>query len=101
MCTKFASAAAAAMLLSMFSFSAQALPAAPAPSGYGTPDVTLVEGGCGLGRHRGPLGGCVRNGGEIVVAPGLPLVTPGVVVVEPRVCPLGSHWSPRFGRCIR
>ena len=33
-------------------------------------NVTLVAGGCGAGFHRGPNGGCRRNGGEVVVAPG-------------------------------
>jgi hypothetical protein len=33
--------------------------------------VTLVAGGCGAGFHRGPNGGCRRNGGgAVVVAPG-------------------------------
>jgi hypothetical protein len=47
----------------------QAMPLIPdhAPSGI----ITQVAGGCGLGWHRGPYGGCRRNGfgGPIVVAP--------------------------------
>jgi hypothetical protein len=27
------------------------------------PEITLVAGGCGAGFHRGPNGGCRRNGG--------------------------------------
>ena len=33
----------------------------PAPLG-GNTDVIQVAGGCGLGWHRGPYGGCRRNG---------------------------------------
>ena len=33
-----------------------------------------AAGGCGPGWHRGPYGGCVRNRGPVLVAPG-----PGVV----------------------
>jgi hypothetical protein len=52
-----------------------------------------AEGGCGPGWHRGPYGGCVRNGPPVVV------VAPGAVVVAPRarVCPVGFVW--RYGRC--
>jgi hypothetical protein len=38
-------------------------------SGVGS-NITLVAGGCGAGFHRGPNGGCRRNGGAVVVAPG-------------------------------
>jgi len=50
-----------------------------------------AAGGCGLGFHRGPYGGCRPNGGAVVVAPGAVVVVPG------RVCPLGFSW--RYGRC--
>jgi hypothetical protein len=93
-------AATVAALLSVISYNAQALPAAPATSGYGAPQLTLVEGGCGAGFHRGPAGGCRPNEGAVVVAPGVPLVTPPVVVVEPRACPPGFRWGPRVGRCV-
>ncbi|MGY3690615.1 hypothetical protein ACVIGA_000695 [Bradyrhizobium sp. USDA 3240] len=64
-----------------------------------------AAGGCGPGWHRGPYGGCVRNRGPVVVAPGPVLVerpvvvAPGAVVVAPRVraCPYGFAW--RYGRC--
>ncbi|HEY3624183.1 MAG TPA: hypothetical protein VGL12_17645 [Roseiarcus sp.] len=39
----------------------QAMPIAPLVSG--APYLTLVAGGCGIGFHRGPYGGCRRNGG--------------------------------------
>jgi hypothetical protein len=49
---------------------AQAMPLIPdqAPSGM----ITKVEGGCGVGWHRGPYGHCRRDGyygGPVVVAP--------------------------------
>jgi len=61
--------------------------------------VTPAEarGGCGIGWHRGPHGGCVRNGEAVVIAPHV-----GVVVVAPkaRVCLIGWHLGP-FGHCRR
>jgi len=57
-----------------------------------------AAGGCGPGWHRGPYGGCVRNRGPVVVAPGPVVVRPPVVVApRPRVCPYGFVW--RYGRC--
>ncbi len=38
----------------------QAMPIAPLPAS--APAVTLVAGGCGIGFHRGPYGGCRPNG---------------------------------------
>ena len=59
--------------------SAQAMPslgvAAPPSS------VVSVEGGCGIGWHRGPGGGCRRNYGRVY-----------------RVCPPGFHVG-YYGRC--
>jgi hypothetical protein len=52
----------------------QAMPVAPLAAS--APAVTLVAGGCGIGFHRGPYGGCRPNGyygggGAVVVgAPG-------------------------------
>jgi hypothetical protein len=48
---------------------AQAMPIAPLPAS--APAVTLVSGGCGIGFHRGPYGGCRPNGygGGVVGAP--------------------------------
>ena len=57
-----------------------------------------AAGGCGLGFHRGPYGGCRPNGGAVVVAPGAVVVErPVVVVPRGRVCPIGFSW--RYGRC--
>lgn len=75
---------------------AQAMPLAPdqGPSGM----ITKVAGGCGIGFHRGPYGGCRPNlGGPAVV------VAPGAVVVAPGVGPCGGRGQHRtcngFGRC--
>jgi len=59
--------------------------------------------GCGLGRHRGPLGACHDNAAPVVVAPRAAVVAPGgAVVIAPvgRVCPLGWHLGP-YGHCRR
>ena len=57
-----------------------------------------AAGGCGPGWHRGRYGGCVRNRGPVVVAPGPVVVRPPVVVVpRGRACPYGFAW--RYGRC--
>lgn len=57
-----------------------------------------AHGGCGIGRHRGPLGICVNDvaGPAVVVAPR------GAVVVRPagKVCPVGWHLGP-YGHCRR
>lgn len=37
------------------------LPAPPAAQADAVPDVVRVAGGCGLGWHRGPWGGCRPN----------------------------------------
>ena len=78
-----------------------AMPAGP--TGLTQPAVTLAAGGCGLGFHRGPLGGCVRNG-VVVVRPAPVVVAPAVVapvvVARPRVCPVGFHLGPAGQRCI-
>ena len=73
--------------------------------------VIPVAGGCGIGFHRGPYGGCVANrpvvvapavpvvvapGGPVVVAPAAPVVVaPGAPVVVPacrRVCNAFRCW---------
>jgi hypothetical protein len=58
--------------------------------------ITLVAGGCGIGLHRGPYGGCRVN--EVVVVPGAPVVVAPVVVARP--CPLGMHLGPYGHRCF-
>jgi hypothetical protein len=97
----FVSAAAAAMLIS-FAFAAHAFPAASTAAGYGNSGVILVEDGCGRDWHRGPDGRCRPDRDrdrDRIILPGV-RIDPGVVIVEPRGCPLGSHWSERFRRCI-
>jgi hypothetical protein len=61
-----------------------------------------AEGGCGIGFHRGPYGGCRPNGGPaVVVAPGAVVVRPPVVVAPaPVVCGRGFRWHPGLGRCV-
>jgi hypothetical protein len=87
---------------SMISFGAQALPGSPAPASLGVPQVMPVRGLCGLGRHRGPYGGCVLNGvpygyvAPVVVAP----YAAPVVVVPRAVCPYGYYYYPAYGRCV-
>jgi hypothetical protein len=67
---------------------ARAAPLVPlAPSANS--DVITVAGGCGLGFHRGPYGGCRPNGGVVVVE------RPPVVVV--RRCPPGFFRGPHGG----
>jgi len=60
----FASAAATLA----FCASAQAMPLS-SDIGGSSPSVVLVAGGCGVGFHRGPAGGCRPNMGPVVVAP--------------------------------
>ncbi len=92
--------------ISIFGFAAaQAMPQAPldkAQAGITIP----VAGGCGAGWHRGPYGGCRRNGyyggvyyGGAVVAPGVVVAAPVVVapvVVAPAPCGgLTLSWKTR------
>jgi hypothetical protein len=65
-------------LLGLAAGPVQAMPIAPLSGA--APDITLVAGGCGVGFHRGPYGGCLRNGA--VAAPGV--VVGGPAVVAPR-----------------
>jgi hypothetical protein len=64
--------------------------------------ITLVAGGCGIGLHRGPYGGCRVNEREVVVVPAAPVVVAPVVapVVVARPCPLGMHLGPYGHRCF-
>ncbi|MGC2222050.1 MAG: hypothetical protein WA624_06635 [Methylocella sp.] len=55
----------------MLTFAASAVQAMPPVGDLGnnpSPHIVLVAGGCGAGFHRGPHGGCIRNGGAAVVA---------------------------------
>jgi hypothetical protein len=55
-----------------------------------------AAGGCGIGFHRGPYGGCRPNRGIVLVEP---RVVPRPVIVAPhgRICPRGLVWA--YGRC--
>jgi hypothetical protein len=85
---------ALAFILGLAGSTAQALPLAPslAPASM----MIKVEGGCGLGFHRGPVGGCRPNRGDVVVVP-------GSVVVAPGAGPCGGMGKHRLcfpdGRC--
>jgi hypothetical protein len=76
-------------------FDAHAFPYSPAAVQVVAREVVQVRGFCGLGRHRGPYGGCVPNGVPYgYAAP--------VVVVAPRVaCPYPYHYDPGYGGCLR
>lgn len=52
--------AAAGFIFAGAAADVQAMPAAAVP-GAQAPGITLVAGGCGIGWHRGPYGGCRRN----------------------------------------
>lgn len=64
-----------------------------------------AAGGCGIGFHRGPYGGC-RPNGPVVVAPGPAVVVaprvvaPVVVAPAPVVCGPGYRWHPGYRRCV-
>ena len=95
----------ACFAVSVFSFGAQAFPVSPAPANQvAAPEVTLVRGFCGLGFHRGPYGGCMRNGVPYdYVAPPVyvgPPVYAAPPVVVPRVCPYGYYFYAPYGRCV-
>jgi hypothetical protein len=105
MSRKLALILACSALASLFSFNVQALPVLSVPAQTAAPDITLVRGFCGWGFHRGPYGGCIRNG--TVYAPPVVVVPPVVVaphyappvVVAPAVCPYGYYLGP-YGRCL-
>jgi hypothetical protein len=72
---------AAAFLLSTLAGAADAMPLAP-PLAPVNADIIAVAGGCGLGWHRGPYGGCLRN-----------YANPAA-----HACPRGYHVGP-YGGC--
>lgn len=61
MTKKIALAALTSAFLAAVPLSAEAFPVSPAPAGADQGHVTLVAGGCGIGFHRGPFGGCRPN----------------------------------------
>ena len=82
------------VIIGVSSFSIAAAQSMPlATFDHSQTNLTIpVAGGCGLGFHRGPYGGCRRNGyyggrywGGAVVAPGV-VVAPRVVPACRRVC---------------
>ena len=90
------------VLVSLFSFDAQALPL-PLAFEPSADNITLVRGFCGWGFHR-EYGHCVRNGTQYVP----PVVVPHVVVaphyvppavVAPSVCPHG-YYHDQEGHCV-
>ena len=95
-------------VVSIFCIAAtQAMPLAPLEQTQAGLTIP-VAGGCGVGWHRGPMGGCRRNGyyggvyyGGAVVAPGV-VVAPPVVVVAPAPCGgRGTHRVCNPYRCWR
>jgi hypothetical protein len=89
-----------ALLGLAFSIHAQALPLPSVPAQSVASDIVLVAGGCGIGFHRGPYGGCLRNGvyAPIVVAPYGQVVAPYASPVVVAQCPYGYRIGP-YGRC--
>lgn len=59
---KFILPLSAAAFLALAASASQAMPVSGV-DGASAPQITLVAGGCGPGWHRGPYGGCRRNGG--------------------------------------
>ena len=75
--------------------------AAAALSCLAAASQAFAEGGCGIGWHRGPYGGCRRND-VIVEHPAVVVATPGGrVIFAPlgRACPIGYHLGPQGRRC--
>jgi hypothetical protein len=48
-----------ALSIGLFASGAEAFSPSPVPEVAG---ATLIAGGCGIGFHRGPYGGCIPNG---------------------------------------
>jgi len=104
---KFLSLAVAVGISVFCVATSQAMPLAPleqAQAGLTIP----VAGGCGVGFHRGPYGGCRRNGyyggvyyGGAVVAPGVVVAAPPVVVAPGPCGGRGSHRVCNPYRCWR
>ncbi|WP_448956474.1 GCG_CRPN prefix-to-repeats domain-containing protein [Labrys neptuniae] len=82
MFAKIALAAMGGSFLALTSFGVQAMPTSYALSQTTAYNVTKIAGGCGVGFYRGRLGGCIRAGRGVVIAP-----RPVVVVPRPVVRP--------------
>jgi hypothetical protein len=98
---KIASIFACCVAVTTVSFDAQAFPYSPATAQAVTQEVIKVRGFCGLGRHRGPYGGCVLNGVPYGYAAPVVVVAPPVVVAPRMVCPYPYHYDIGYGGCIR
>lgn len=70
--------------VALTAFNAQALPSAPQGPLNASSDVIQVAGGCGVGWHRGPRGGCRPN--AVVVVPGPRCVVRATPRGPVRVC---------------
>jgi hypothetical protein len=97
---KIASIFACCVAVMTVSFDAQAFPYA-ATARVVAPEVIQVRGFCGLGRHRGPYGGCVPNGVPYGYAAPVIVVAPPVVVAPRVACPYPYHFDPGYGGCLR
>jgi hypothetical protein len=86
---------AGSLLAGLVSPGVQAMPIAPSQSGLHAPGVTLIRDDCGRGKHRDRLGVCVLDRERVIVEP-----RPGVIVLEPRACPIGLHWSQFRRECV-
>jgi hypothetical protein len=98
---KLASIFACSVVALIVSFDANAFPYSPALAQVAAPEVMQVRGFCGLGRHRGPYGGCVPNGVPYGYAAPVVVVAPPVVAAPRVACPYPYHYDPGYGGCLR
>jgi hypothetical protein len=98
---KMASIFAGCVAVTTVSFDAQAFPYSPATAQMVAREVMQVRGFCGLGRHRGPYGGCVPNGVPYGYAAPVVVGAPPVVVAPRVVCPYPYHYDPAYSGCLR
>jgi hypothetical protein len=96
---KLVSIFACCVAVTTVSFEAQAFPFSSA-TGQAR-EVIQVRGFCGLGRHRGPYGGCVPNGVPYGYAAPVVVVAPPVMVAPRVACPYPYHYDPGYGSCLR
>jgi hypothetical protein len=98
--SKITSILACGALLLASSLEVQAFPGSAVRFPVASPDVVPVRGFCGLGRHRGPYGGCVLNGVPYGYAVAPVIVAPPMMVAPRAVCPYGYYYYPPYGRCV-